>query len=59
MENIKRIPYGVSNFRQVVDENLYYADKTMYLERMENTGNFLFLARPRRFGKSIFISMMR
>lgn len=59
MENIKRIPYGVSNFRQVVDENLYYADKTMYLEKMENTGNFLFLARPRRFGKSIFISMMR
>lgn len=59
MENIKRIPYGVSNFRQAIDENLYYADKTMYLEKMENTGNFLFLARPRRFGKSIFISMMR
>lgn len=59
MENIKRIPYGVSNFRQAIDENLYYADKTMYLEKMENTGNFLFLARPRRFGKNIFISMMR
>ena len=33
-------------------------DKTMYLERMERAGNFLFLIRPRRFGKSLFLSMM-
>lgn len=59
MANVKLIPYGISNFLQVRKENKYYADKTMYLERMENTGNFLFLTRPRRFGKSLFLSMMR
>lgn len=59
MENVKRIPYGISNFTQVRNENLYYSDKTMFLEKMENAGHFLFIARPRRFGKSIFVSMMR
>ena len=31
MENVKRIPYGVSNFVEVVEQNQYYVDKTMYL----------------------------
>lgn len=59
MADIRLIPYGISNFQQVRRENSYYVDKTMFLERMEFAGNFLFLARPRRFGKSIFLSMMR
>lgn len=58
MANVKLIPYGISNFLQVVKENKYYSDKTMFLDRLENAGNFLFLVRPRRFGKSIFLSMM-
>ena len=33
-------------------------DKTIYLERMEYAGHFLFLIRPRRFGKSVFLSML-
>lgn len=59
MEKVKRIPYGVSNFLQVRKENLYYSDKTKFLNALETTGNFLFLVRPRRFGKSIFLSMVR
>lgn len=59
MAEIKLIPYGISDFKQVRKENKYYSDKTMFLERMERAGNFLFLVRPRRFGKSIFLSMMR
>lgn len=59
MEDVKLIPYGVSDFKQVRKENLYYSDKTMFLERMERAGHFLFLTRPRRFGKSIYLSMMR
>ncbi len=31
MENVKRVPYGVSNFVEVVEQNQYYVDKTMYL----------------------------
>ena len=54
----KRIPYGIADFRQVRKENLYLVDKTMFFERMENAGHFLFLVRPRRFGKSLFLDML-
>ena len=57
--NIKGIPYGVANFEQVRKENLYYVDKTMYLPQLEETSDYLFLIRPRRFGKSVFVSMMQ
>ncbi len=59
MENVKRIPYGVSNFVEVVEQNQYYVDKTMYLPLLEAQPNSLFFIRPRRFGKSIFLSMLR
>lgn len=58
MENVKRIPYGVSNFVEVVEQNQYYVDKTMYLPLLEEQPNSLFFIRPRRFGKSIFLSML-
>lgn len=54
----KLLPYGISNYWQIKRDNHYCVDKTMYLERMERAGNFLFLIRPRRFGKSVFLSMM-
>ena len=59
MEAVKRIPYGISNFVEVVEQNQYYVDKTMYLPLLEQQPSNLFLIRPRRFGKSIFLSMMR
>ena len=59
MEKIKRLPYGISDFRQVMREGKFYVDKTMYIPVMEDTDNFLFLIRPRRFGKSVFLSMLR
>ena len=59
MENVKRIPYGVSNFVEVVEQNQYYVDKTTYLPLLEQQPSNLFLIRPRRFGKSIFLSMLR
>ena len=59
MNGYKLIPYGISDFAQLRRENKYYTDKTMYLPRMEMAGNFLFLIRPRRFGKSLFMSMMQ
>ena len=46
--HIKQIPYGISDFKQVLSENKYLVDKTMFFERMERAGNFLFLVRPRR-----------
>ena len=59
MAQIKRIPYGMSDFKQLRREGLYFVDKTMFLPVMEDADHFLFLVRPRRFGKSIFLSMMR
>ena len=56
--NFKRIPYGISSFKQLRKEELYIVDKTMFFERLEQAGNFLFLVRPRRFGKSLFLSML-
>ena len=56
---IKGIPYGVASFEQVRSENRYYVDKTMYLPLLEEASNYLFLIRPRRFGKSVFVSMMQ
>ena len=58
MEKYKLLPYGISNYAQIRREGLLMVDKTMYLERLERAGNFLFLIRPRRFGKSLFLSMM-
>ena len=58
MSNIKRLPYGIGDFTDLRTQNLYYADKTQYIPTMETAGNFLFLIRPRRFGKSVFLSML-
>ena len=59
MENVKEIPYGISNFVEVAEQNMYYVDKTMYLPLLEKQPRNLFFIRPRRFGKSIFLSMLR
>ena len=55
----KSIPYGISDFRRIRNEAFYYVDKTAYLSAMEMAGNFLFFVRPRRFGKSLFVDMLK
>ena len=59
MATYKTLPYGISDFGQIRNESLYLVDKSMYIETMEKAGHFLFLIRPRRFGKSLFLSMLR
>jgi hypothetical protein len=53
-----RIPYGVADFLKLRQGHEYYVDKTHYLPLLEQAGRFLFLIRPRRFGKSLLQSMM-
>ena len=55
MEAIKGIPYGMSNFTDVMEQNCYYVDKTMYLPLLEDQAHYLIFTRPRRFGKSLFL----
>ncbi|WP_455586642.1 ATP-binding protein [Bacteroides sp.] len=59
MNQVKGIPYGISDFNRMRNENFYFVDKTMYLPLIEKMPSYLFLIRPRRFGKSLFLSMMR
>lgn len=59
MSQVKGIPYGISDFNRMRNENFYFVDKTMYLPLIENVASYIFLIRPRRFGKSLFLTMMR
>ena len=59
MNNVKRLPYGVSDFEYVMEANLYYVDKTMYIPMLEQQPNYLMFIRPRRFGKSLLLSMLK
>ena len=54
----KRVPYGIQDFVQVIEQNCYYVDKTAYIPKLEDCPNYLFCIRPRRFGKSVFLSML-
>ncbi|MBE2280170.1 MAG: AAA family ATPase, partial [Ignavibacteriaceae bacterium] len=55
----KKIPYGVSNFEAIKADNYFYVDKTKYLEVLEGFNEkYLFFLRPRKFGKSLFISLL-
>jgi len=54
-----KLPYGQSNFKNIATQGFYYVDRTGYIERLEEENNrFLFYLRPRKFGKSLFISML-
>ena len=54
----KRIPYGMQNFEDVIKEDCYYVDKTPFIETIEGSHKYFFFIRPRRFGKSLTISML-
>ena len=59
MNKIKQLPYGVSDFESVIRDNLYYVDKTMYIPMLEEQPRNLMFIRPRRFGKSLLLSMLK
>lgn len=54
----KRIPYGMMNFIDVREDDCYYVDKTRYIPLIENANKYFFYIRPRRFGKSLTLSML-
>ena len=55
----KRIPYGMMNFEDVRKDDCYYVDKTQYIEEVEASNKYFFYIRPRRFGKSLTLSMLQ
>ncbi len=54
----KRLPYGMADIVSIRRENLYYVDKTGYIPLLEKTGKYIFLIRPRRFGKSLWLTTL-
>ena len=56
---IKKLPYGISNYEELIRDNYYYVDKTKYIEMLENLAEkrIMFL-RPRKFGKTLFTSTL-
>ena len=55
----KRIPYGVADYGRLKRENAYYVDKTHFIPKIEAAPFYLFCIRPRRFGKSLWLSVLQ
>lgn len=56
---MKKIPYGLSDFKRIQTEDYYFFDKTHYIEKLETLGSsYLMFLRPRRFGKSLWIAIL-
>jgi hypothetical protein len=53
------IPYGDSNFDKIIERKSFFVDKTIFLTQLEEAGSQLVFLRPRRFGKSLWISIMQ
>jgi len=54
-----KLPYGISNFKSIRQEKYLYIDKTKFIEQLEQAGKYIFFIRPRRFGKSLFLSTLQ
>lgn len=55
----RKIPIGIQSFEDLRRKNFLYVDKTLYAFRLANLGKVYFLSRPRRFGKSLFLSTLK
>ena len=56
---LKRLPVGMQTFEDIVNLNCVYVDKTEYIYKMINLSKYIFLSRPRRFGKSLLVSTLQ
>ena len=55
---MKKLPIGIQTFRKIVEGNCLYVDKARHIYDLLVRGSAYFLARPRRFGKSLLISTL-
>jgi hypothetical protein len=55
----RKLPIGIQNLREIIEEGHYYVDKSGIAVRLVNEGKYYFLSRPRRFGKSLFLDTLR
>lgn len=55
---IKRLPLGIQTFKEIIQDNYLYVDKTKHIHNLITTGKCYFISRPRRFGKSLLCSTL-
>ncbi|MCP4220414.1 MAG: AAA family ATPase [bacterium] len=57
---MKKLPVGISDFRKIISQNYYYVDKTLFIkEIIDNGDDILLIPRPRRFGKTLNLSLLK
>ncbi|MBP9727480.1 MAG: AAA family ATPase, partial [Gammaproteobacteria bacterium] len=56
---MKKFPIGISTLEKIQSGNFYYVDKTAFVEKLASQGQYYFLSRPRRFGKSLIIDTLK
>ena len=58
MNNLKKLPIGIQSLQKIRDENCLLVDKTRLIKQLSEGGDYYFLSRPRRFGKSLFVDTL-
>ena len=58
-KQLKRLPVGIQTFSEVIGLDCLYIDKTEYVWNMIHLSKYIFLSRPRRFGKSLLVSTLQ
>ena len=56
---MKKLPYGISDYERIMENDYYYVDKTRYIEKLEDLpAPYIMFLRPRKFGKTLFTSVL-
>ena len=58
-KQLRRLPVGIQTFSNIIEDNMLYIDKTEYVWNMIHLSKYIFLSRPRRFGKSLLVSTLQ
>ena len=56
--SVVQFPYGESDIKSIVEKKKFFVDNTQYIAQLERSGEYTCLWRPRRFGKTLFCSML-
>ncbi len=55
---MKKLPIGISDFKELIEGGYYYVDKTLLIKEVLESGKAILMPRPRRFGKTLNLSML-
>ena len=58
-KTLKPLPIGIQTYSEVINRGCLYIDKTKYIVKMQEASKYIFLSRPRRFGKSLLVSTLQ